>query len=779
MANIPLPDTQVGKLLPQFLSIYSQKANDTDKYKTVKQPLDHQRFVQRWIELLNTESSLRGILLYHQLGTGKTCTSLFAYNKLFHLSKNWNVFILIKNTLSKTWENGILECLEDGEIRKNITIINYDGKVENFLKKLEEKRRHGVNDLFIIDEVHNLITNAVNNIYHPNERIGRGIIIYRKVQEILKSNPNSRILAVTATPAINTPFELGMLFNLIHPNLFPESIEDFDQLFLPNEQIQENRINLFQRRIAPYVSYVVPRGSGFALRNNHLLKCRMSKTQDSVYRIKHYHEQKVKLIQSKQHGNTGQTAYGEGSFNIFTRQACNGIIPNIDSDFNSSTRHSRAIKENEDVFNTLTENQLKKLQRLQQVEEYDGDLRKLKKEALNEIVTSTNILNAFMQKIRSYWEKMNLSSPNLQDDLAKLQQIYTTTLDDYRKKHPQENYHKMEGTIAKMVVTEFIKTLYDDKNHSKFSLVLVSMFTVSIKMLHILLMIFLSPGITIVYSNWVHAEGLQYFKEFIHIAGMTNYREFNGDMSIEERAKTQELVNASNNKNGKKYKILLLSVAGSEGISIHNVRQIHIIEPYFQQVRSIQVCGRGIRQYSHNDLPESERVVDVFEYLAELHDNSFDTIDLQIYDKAMKKQNTLNAFLTGMQRVAIDCNRYDESGGKFCFRFEDDVMIKPSPGAMYLPNIEKDLLTNSGGSGSENTKLITIEVEEVKVIRIKNNRKSKEINALLDRSTGYVYLPNNQIIGTILYDINGIPVMQGMNVYTMKYIIEIYSDIFL
>ena len=41
--------------------------------------------------------------------------------------------------------------------------------------------------------------------------------------------------------------------------------------------------------------------------------------------------------------------------------------------------------------------------------------------------------------------------------------------------------------------------------------------------------------------------------------------------------------------------IMIISSAGAEGISLKCVRQVHILEPYWNYVRLDQVLGRAIR----------------------------------------------------------------------------------------------------------------------------------------------------------------------------------------
>jgi hypothetical protein len=68
---------------------------------------------------------------------------------------------------------------------------------------------------------------------------------------------------------------------------------------------------------------------------------------------------------------------------------------------------------------------------------------------------------------------------------------------------------------------------------------------------------------------------------------------------------------------------MIISGAGAEGISLNCVRQVHILEPYWNYIRIDQVLGRAIRMLSHigNDaddplLPPDKRNVEQFLYLS-------------------------------------------------------------------------------------------------------------------------------------------------------------------
>ena len=80
------------------------------------------------------------------------------------------------------------------------------------------------------------------------------------------------------------------------------------------------------------------------------------------------------------------------------------------------------------------------------------------------------------------------------------------------------------------------------------------------------------------------------------------------------------------NLHGKIIKVFLTTRSGAEGVDLKHIRQIHIMEPYWQPVLIKQIIGRGVRFESHIRLPESERNVSVFIYLATITDKQLKTI---------------------------------------------------------------------------------------------------------------------------------------------------------
>jgi len=133
------------------------------------------------------------------------------------------------------------------------------------------------------------------------------------------------------------------------------------------------------------------------------------------------------------------------------------------------------------------------------------------------------------------------------------------------------------------------------------------------------------------------------------------------------------------NRNGEIAKTLMITKSGAEGISLKNVRQVHILEPYWNMNRIDQVSGRAIRMGSHSDLPVDERHVDVFVYISKLtksqlssnltlkgNDKSM-TTDQMIWKRANDKLKLISPFLESLKKASIDCNFHGFDGIR-CFK---------------------------------------------------------------------------------------------------------------
>jgi len=177
---------------------------------------------------------------------------------------------------------------------------------------------------------------------------------------------------------------------------------------------------------------------------------------------------------------------------------------------------------------------------------------------------------------------------------------------------------------------------------------------------------------------------------------------------------------------------IAITGAGAEGISLRNVRQVHIMEPFWNMARLEQVKGRAIRVCSHADLPVKDRVVDIFTYVSVFSPQQIDkklsvsirttdkgmTSDQVVLEVATRKQTISDKLLRVIQEVSVDCGM--NSADNFimdqeplqCFRVLPD---KKNP-FMFEPDLDLDKIstkskyqqTATSNTGEGSLKLIKL-----------------------------------------------------------------------
>ena len=108
------------------------------------------------------------------------------------------------------------------------------------------------------------------------------------------------------------------------------------------------------------------------------------------------------------------------------------------------------------------------------------------------------------------------------------------------------------------------------------------------------------------------------------------------------------------NTNGEKVKVILISMAGSEGLDFKNIRQVHILEPWYNTNRIEQIIGRAVRTCSHKLLPFKKRNVMIFLYGTILQDET-EAVDLYVYRLAEIKAVQIGRVTRVLKGAAVDC----------------------------------------------------------------------------------------------------------------------------
>jgi hypothetical protein len=226
---------------------------------------------------------------------------------------------------------------------------------------------------------------------------------------------------------------------------------------------------------------------------------------------------------------------------------------------------------------------------------------------------------------------------------------------------------------------------------------------------------------------------------------------YNGNWEIIPKNISDKLKKvASNNKMGEIIKLFMITSSGAEGINLKNTRFVHIVEPYWHNVRLEQVIGRARRICSHEDLPKELRTVKVFLYIStfsETQKNDKQNIEIMIHDLSRipdknGKQTSVTTdeslfeianiktdinqhILKSIKETSIDCTLYKTDENLVCYGASQGK-IKTNDFLSY-PTLEKDL----GEREDLNVKTTKIKLTETKPIN--------GIKYAIDKKTGELY----------------------------------------
>jgi len=109
------------------------------------------------------------------------------------------------------------------------------------------------------------------------------------------------------------------------------------------------------------------------------------------------------------------------------------------------------------------------------------------------------------------------------------------------------------------------------------------------------------------------------------------YALFTSEVADSQIKKLMVRLKRPSNADGSDIRIVIASPKVSEGVDFRNVRQIHVLDPWFNMSRIEQVLGRGMRTCSHSMLPFEEQNCTVYLHVCRFADSTKETVDEYIY----------------------------------------------------------------------------------------------------------------------------------------------------
>jgi superfamily II DNA or RNA helicase len=679
----------------------------------------HQRIVR---EFMSPDSPFRGLLLFHGLGVGKTCAAIAVAELLYgNVSK---VVVLTQRSLRHTFQAEMLKCgstIRDQKFSKDrgswvpdpengveySELADKDrDEVDKLLKNLVENRyefinyngighRHidgnydveyFANSLVIIDEAHRFVTRSMKPGAVANELYGR---IYRS---------SARMLLLSGTPIVNTPFELSLMLNLVNGPILHWVLRGFRASSIDalkrDARVDSVSLSRDGREL------VVLESNGSRMTENdfqpfllHSIGSAIRESGDNLPMDQIQFEDKFCDFEKSEVKNPI----------LFMRRA-SGLVSHFDERDPAlyPTLNKRVfikLPMSDHQFGAYSRVRLDEIRKERFRKQFEHSRDPNSKSGSSNYKSFSRALCNFAfpdDIVRPYPTRSLVVEEDAEDESIDGDDVESeTNVMDYK--------HQIAKCLRKLGESGLLKRETLSKYSPKMSAIADAVSA--------------SPGKCLVYSEFRLVEGMTIMSMALEARGhrrlsvkrsKTHHLEVSvgpGDGPLFAQYDSSDpqgsaaIIDIFNKGfyDGLEVRTLLISASGSEGLSLKNVRQVHVMEPFWNDVRVQQVIGRAVRAYSHAELPIEDQNVTVFQYVAQFPHESKDVIFvLRTTDKGLtadelvlqlseKKTKMTHEFIRILRAGAVDCNTY-ASGARHntrqdkCFnlppRVPDDAIIR-------------------------------------------------------------------------------------------------------
>jgi hypothetical protein len=591
----------------------------------------YQYFVSSYI---SNRTPYKSILLYHRVGVGKTCSAI-TLAEGFLTSHSMNdevkVWVIMPLALKNSFKEQIfnLSNLEDferltnqctGDLYIKLAQILREGnkeKMQTRIKKIIKSRyklftydsfatfidteyisknRIVKDKVIIVDEAHNIRSMASTSTSSENAEKR----VYTSLTNVLSEGVNNRLVLLSATPMYNRPEDIFDLLYLLCLNDKRQDIlkQPFPMLFTDKNVLNKRAVDIIEKLSRNYISYLKGKNPfTFAV-------------QLSPKYLEGLNKNIQFLNQEYKQDSNGKII--ASSYDNWLSYIPDGIVTSM-----------------------LGSNQIKYVT------------------SLNSTSDDNNVFNNLQPMNIVYEDSVGERGFNT---------FFTRTSENNKL---TVKYNK-----------NFNNALFPDETHlGKYSG----------KILNICKILQNTTGIAVIYSGYIWSgiipmavclehmgfmrEGApnilanadiinnppKYNKQFAprYCILSSENTDVMGGTSIDNMI---QIINSRKNIDGSQIKVILITPVASEGLSFFNVREMHIMEPWFHFNRVTQIIGRGIRNCRHQELPLENRNVTVFMHGSIYPQNiNKETTDIHAFRIASKKMLQSDVIDNIIRDNAVDC----------------------------------------------------------------------------------------------------------------------------
>ena len=243
------------------------------------------------------------LLLYMEVGTGKTLTSLACGIEGIKMKLFNRIVILSPKSVQDEFEKNLqlyfkLSGKPDmNQLEDKLIMIPYNAnnsfRQVSYLGNLEHT-------LFIIDEAHLFMKSIIKVSLLPSEQRKDNVGNAKKIYDLIDSLQHKKIICLTGTPSAKHPFETIPMFNLAGCN-FPNNFEIFCSEYIDRDRNRILNKTRLMNKIKGLVAYVASDSSKQKLKVSPLQikEVEMSKNQYIQYLIDYKKELSEKGFTNK------------------------------------------------------------------------------------------------------------------------------------------------------------------------------------------------------------------------------------------------------------------------------------------------------------------------------------------------------------------------------------------------------------------------------------------------------------------------------------------------
>lgn len=576
---------------------YDNRLDPSESKTENEQFYKHQKII---INFLASATPYNKILLFHEMGTGKSCSAIGAAEHIMFTPNNngkpYSVIymapndVLVRNFINEVFykcTNGLYSRASKGgqtDLREMKAILkgrytfytfNEFAKENKYLNGFEIAEKF-ISRVVIIDEVHRL----------RESDTAEDITKFNIIKNFCRNLPlSSKLILLTGTPMVDSVGEIANIINLLSPQEEPTGKDFLDKFFYKQGKnlynLYPDKVNYLKGIFKGYISY-------------------LKATENDI--IKTFVGTPIKDIPN---------------LPLLTKATDTSILNTV-------------------VFM----NKMKTLQRTGYINAYKNDTHTKNEDELIPAPNGADENNAGVylhsrQASLFVFPDGSYGSEGFKKFFDKKKNFGATLYNAIKGKTEEQTLENISNFSC--IYHKVLQEILSNKDKCIFIYSFFVSGSGSIVLARLLEIL-----------GYAHARGDESFPA-------KRYALLSSNITAKAIDRINERFNRPDNRNGEFIQVIIGSNKLTEGVSFYHIQQEHIMTPWWNNALISQAMARGIRINSHRHLPGKTQVKIFLHACDTSGDASTPSIDLNMYITAEFKDRTMKQIERVLKESAVDC----------------------------------------------------------------------------------------------------------------------------